>query len=116
MPVCYHKLKIYLMIEFYFFIATLLSSDGVSNMHPTSNKSGDRESILLNDQEGLVEVNLEDPWVLREDFKPKRRGRAFGKCEKNYLNSTRCLAKYSFRVADRVAQLRLEMPSLCAPC
>lgn len=91
------------MIEFYFFIATLLSSDGVSNMHPTSNKSGDRESILLNDQEGLVEANLEDPWVLREDFKPKRRGRAFGKCEKNYLNSTRCLAKYSFRVADRVA-------------
>ena len=86
------------MIEFYFFIATLLSSDAASNMHPTSNKSGDRESILLNGQEGMVEVNLEDPWVRREDFKPKRRGRAFGKCERNNFNSTRCLAKYSFRV------------------
>lgn len=86
------------MIEFYFFIATLLSSDAVSNMHPTSSKSEDRESSLLNDEEGMVEVNLEDPWVRRDDFKPKRRGRAFGECERNYLNSTRYLAKYSFRV------------------
>ena len=86
------------MIECYFFIATLLSSDAASNMHPTSNKSQDRESILLNNQEGMVEVNLKDPWVRREDFKPKRRGRAFGKCERNYFNSTlQCLAKYSFR-------------------
>lgn len=86
------------MTKFFFFLATLLSSDAVSNMHPTSSKSEDRESILLNDEEGMVEVNLEDPWVRREDFKPKRRGRAFGKCERNYLNSCRCLAEYFFRV------------------
>lgn len=67
-------------------------------MHHTSKKSEDRESFLLPDEEGMVEVNLEDPWVRREDFKPKRCGRPFGKCERNYLNLTRCLAKYSSRV------------------
>lgn len=70
-----------------FFIATLLSSDAVSSMHPASNKCEDRESILLNDKEGMVQLNLEDPWVLREDFKPKRSRRVCGKCKRNYLNS-----------------------------
>lgn len=70
-----------------FFIATLLSSDAVSSMHPASSKCEDRESILLNDEEGMVQVSLEDPWVLREDFKPRRSRRACGKCERNYLNS-----------------------------
>ena len=72
------------MIEL-FFIATLLSSDAASSMHPTSNKSEDRKSILLNDEEGMVEVSLVDPWVRREDFKPKRRGHTFGECERNHL-------------------------------
>lgn len=59
-----------------------MASDRGSKMHPTGSKSEDRKSFLFPDENELVEVNLEDPWVRREDYKPKRCARGHGKREK----------------------------------
>lgn len=72
------------MVEF-FFVASSLPADTSPNMHPTSKKSEDRQSFLFPNEDEMVEVNLEDPWVRREDYLPKRCGRGYGKCVKKLL-------------------------------
>lgn len=41
-------------------------------MYPTGSKSEDRKSFLDPEENELVEVDLDDPWVRREDYKPKK--------------------------------------------
>ncbi|KAJ7390831.1 Solute carrier 49 member 4 [Desmophyllum pertusum] len=58
-------------------VASSLPADTSPNMHPTSKKSEDRQSFLFPNDDEMVEVNLEDPWVRREDYLPKRCGRGY---------------------------------------
>ncbi|KAL9954760.1 hypothetical protein ACROYT_G042335 [Oculina patagonica] len=44
-------------------------------MHTSTRKAEDRQSFLFPNEDGMVEINLDDPWVRREDYKPKRCGR-----------------------------------------
>ena len=50
-------------------------------MHPTnSRKSADRESFIASEDDGMVDVSLEDPWVRRQDVADyKRIGRGYSK-------------------------------------
>lgn len=50
----------------------MLVSDRGSKMYPTGSKSEDRKSFLDPEENELVEVDLDDPWVRREDYKPKK--------------------------------------------
>ena len=51
---------------------SVLVSDKGSKMYPTGSKSEDRKSFLDPEENELVEVDLDDPWVRREDYKPKK--------------------------------------------
>ena len=51
---------------------SVLVSDRGSKMYPTGSKSEDRKSFLDPEENELVEVDLDDPWVRREDYKPKK--------------------------------------------
>ena len=50
----------------------MLVSDRGSKMNPTGSKSEDRKSFLDPEENELVEVDFDDPWVRREDYKPKK--------------------------------------------
>ena len=50
----------------------MLVSDRGSKMYPNGSKSEDRKSFLDPEENELVEVDLDDPWVRREDYKPKK--------------------------------------------
>lgn len=57
------------------------------SMHAAnSGKSADRESFIPPEENEMLEVNLEDPWVRRQDFDYKRRGRGYGKRQGNIIN------------------------------
>lgn len=76
-----HSQNLQCASERWFFIFTfivisltgsVLVSDKGSKMYPTGSKSEDRKSFLDPEENELVEVDLDDPWVRREDYKPKK--------------------------------------------